>query len=451
MIKIIYLIYIYFVFILIIKILNHFQGKNNINSKYDNNLIKNLKDNFDKKPNTLSHLNKKENKNNHNKIKNNNKIQFIYEDKFNQKNINKNLKNFEELEDEKESNNVSFKYEESEDRMLGYKESKSKMELNFDKNFHPNKIKLKNSVLSNIKRSTNSYMDNPLVIQLIELGTETIYAQRIYQFLHPNDINEALDYLSSTNGIIHHDFVHDRNIDNKNCYLCGKEPEKHLGWKEKSRRSAILDDKKDLKKSERTIMCDICEEDFIPNENNTVAKCKHSYCNDCWYDFISVNIKENKLNAIKCLNHECTEKISDEFIFNIIKNDEVLFRKYKRYKLELKIINDPNKKLCPYPNCDSYLELVDNKIQETKCKNNHKFCFLCLKEPHGKLSCENNLDDSMIEYGKNNFIKKCPKCQIVTEKNGAFNHMTCKICHYQWCWLCNQEYNLDHFDSGKCK
>ena len=38
-----------------------------------------------------------------------------------------------------------------------------------------------------------------------------------------------------------------------------------------------------------------------------------------------------------------------------------------------------------------------------------------------------------------------------TEKNGGCNHMTCKICHYQWCWLCNQEYNMDHFDSGKCK
>jgi hypothetical protein len=69
--------------------------------------------------------------------------------------------------------------------MLGHMESESKIGLNVDKNFHPNKTNFKNSVLSNIKRSTNSYMDNPLVIQLIELGTETIYAQRIYHFLHP--------------------------------------------------------------------------------------------------------------------------------------------------------------------------------------------------------------------------------------------------------------------------
>ena len=137
-------------------------------------------------------------------------------------------------------------------------------------------------------------MDNPLVIQLIELGTEPIYAQRIYQFLYPNDIDEALDYLSKINGIIQHNFVNDRNLKNRNCYLCGEEPEIQLGWKKNSilKRSINLNEEKNLKKSKKTIMCDICGEDFIPNNHNTVAKCKHSYCSDCWYDFISVNIKE---------------------------------------------------------------------------------------------------------------------------------------------------------------
>ena len=62
-------------------------------------------------------------------------------------------------------------------------------------------------------------MDNPLVVQLIDFGVESLYAQRIYQFLHPNDIDEALDYLSRINGIIQHNFVQDRNINNRNCNL----------------------------------------------------------------------------------------------------------------------------------------------------------------------------------------------------------------------------------------
>jgi hypothetical protein len=48
-------------------------------------------------------------------------------------------------------------------------------------------------------------------------------------------------------------------------------------------------------------------------------------------------------------------------------------------------------------------------------------------------------------------VKKCPKCSIITEKNNGCNHITCTKCGYQWCWLCNQEYNVNHFNGGKCK
>ena len=57
----------------------------------------------------------------------------------------------------------------------------------------------------------------------------------------------------------------------------------------------------------------------------------------------------------------------------------------------------------------------------------------------------------MEEYAKNNFVKKCPKCSIITEKNNGCNHITCTKCGYQWCWLCNEEYNANHFLGGKCK
>ena len=132
-------------------------------------------------------------------------------------------------------------------------------------------------------------------------------------------------------------------------------------------------------------------------------------------------------------------------------SDIDLIKKYKRYKLELEIINDPNKKLCPYPNCDSYLELKKIRNKDVACKNNHTFCFECLKKPHGNLPCHENLDKSMEEYAMNNFVKKCPKCSIITEKNNGCNHITCTKCGYQWCWLCNQEYNVNHFLGGKCK
>ena len=201
----------------------------------------------------------------------------------------------------------------------------------------------------------------------------------------------------------------------------------------------------------KKIECEVCNEMFFVNRNNKVEKCGHAFCSNCWYDFLSIKIKENNLPSIKCLKYNCKEKLNEQFIIRLLKSNKDLIMKYKRYKLELEIINDPNKKLCPYPNCDSYLELKQIRNKDVKCKNRHTFCFECLKKPHGKLPCNANWDKSMKEYAMNNFVKKCPKCSIITEKNNGCNHIICTKCEYQWCWLCNQEYNANHFLGGKCK
>ena len=198
-------------------------------------------------------------------------------------------------------------------------------------------------------------------------------------------------------------------------------------------------------------ICPICSENFISTNKNTVEKCKHSFCDDCWYNSLSVKIKENKLTFIKCLDYECQEKISDEFIINLINEDKDLIKKYKKYKLELDIINDPNKKLCPFPNCDSYLILTNKKFKISSCKNKHTYCFFCLRKPHGNLPCKEILDSSLLEFAKNNFVKRCPNCSIITEKNEGCNHITCTKCNYQWCWLCNKQYSFEHYVEGKCK
>ena len=408
-------------------------------------------------------------------------------------------------------------------------------------------------VINSIHESINVEI-NPLVIQLKEFGYDNIYSRRVFYYLHPEDIDEALNYMSFENGIIQHIFIKDRrNISNKKCYICGENEEIHLKKdlnnnisnnekieEEKSEKNdtdsnqikksinnintnndlksssfsfgnktnvnknynnnesftqkeeytnhiknsfnsieevetninnleneisnpnieknkdkemlEIIKSKIKLKPKEEKKECEICNEIFIINEYNKLEKCGHAFCSGCWYDSLSVKIKENKLASIKCLDYKCQEKLPGSFIYDILKEDNDLLKIYKRYKLELEVIENPNKKLCPYPNCDSYLELKDIHIKDVSCLNKHKFCFLCLKKPHGSLPCnENGLDKSVLEYAMNNFVKKCPKCNIIIEKNDGCNHITCTKCGYQWCWLCNGQYNENHFNEGKCK
>ena len=305
--------------------------------------------------------------------------------------------------------------------------------INIINNNNNNNNNINNSQNNNINLSINSAMNNPIVLQLIEFGFNPVYSQRIFNYLHPNNIEEALDYLSFQNGIIQHHYVKDRNDEQNNiCYLCGELKDKHLNnqindslsedIKESNNKSQIQDNNK--KKNPLLKPCQTCYEDFIPNEKNTL-KCGHAFCDDCWYDFFSLKIKENKLTSIKCLDYECQEKPNDDFIINLLNSDNALIEKYKKFKYELDIINDPNKKLCPFPNCNSFLELKDKNNKYVQCLNNHKFCFLCLEKPHGDLPCNQLINKSLNEYAKDNFIKKCPKCNIITEKITGCNHITC--------------------------
>ena len=314
--------------------------------------------------------------------------------------------------------------------------------------------------VSDIISSTNSInsISHPIINQLIEFGYNTLYAKRIFFYYHPQNIEDALNYLSLDNGIIQHHFFPDRNKSKDNiCYLCGEVDNIHLNDvpnnnnnSEDLKTQNITKSSDLLETSENKIECPACCDLFYPNEKNTLKNCGHAFCEDCWEKFLCIKIEENKLTSIKCLDYECQEKPDDEFIMNYLNNNEILIKKYKKFKFELGIINDQNKKLCPFPNCDSYLELKDPNNKYVKCLNNHLFCFICLNKPHGKIACNKYINKSLNEYAEKNFLKKCPKCGIITEKYTGCNHITCSKCNYQWCWLCNKAYTEDHYEQGKC-
>ena len=352
------------------------------------------------------------------------------------------------------------------------------------------KISTENNINNNFieeekNRSFNNdisiYLDSeilPIIDILEEMGYNKIYSKRLLAFYHPKTIEEAMNYFLKEEGIIQHFYIEDRKSIDKLCFLCGEQKEIHLGNipKNNNEESDIFSNilinelinednniNKDLiSKNDINIIndisikkeeCPICMELYIPNEENTINNCGHTFCNDCWFNSLSLKIKENQLSSIKCLKYECQEKLPDEFILKIIKSNKELIDKYKRYKYELDIINDSNKKFCPYPECNSYAELKNIKNKYVKCLNKHEFCFLCLEKPHGTKPCKENdiLDKSLEIFAKNNFLKKCPHCSIVTEKIKGCNHITCAKCQYQWCWLCNGKYEPEHFRKGKCK
>ena len=108
-------------------------------------------------------------------------------------------------------------------------------------------------------------------------------------------------------------------------------------------------------------------------------------------------------------------------------------------------MNDPRVKLCPFPDCESYAYQKGDTNNVTCVENQHKFCFNCLEKWHDGSPCKTEPDPSFKKWQKSNKAKRCPNCKAYIEKVDGCNHITCTYCYYEWCWICGNKYNYDHF------
>ena len=148
------------------------------------------------------------------------------------------------------------------------------------------------------------------------------------------------------------------------------------------------------------------------------------------------------------MQHGCKERLTDDFILHHIKDYSLLINKFTRFKKKLEVLDNPNLKFCPQPNCDGVAERKDENEKYVTCDKGHKFCFVCLKEWHGNKKCSTEIDKDFLLWKKDKIVKQCPKCKFWTEKNSGCNHITCAECKYQWCWLCRGKYSETHFEAG---
>ena len=315
--------------------------------------------------------------------------------------------------------------------------------------------------------------------ELILMGYDVKMVKKVYIFLKPVDINEAIDFLSEENGIYHHDFL-ERHGKNDVCFICGKSAKDHINYEPK-RKSLLetirdslgnskknlnsnninfsknnnlelnIDDQNEDKKSESSVICELCMENITKEEEEkNFLLCKHMFCSDCYLNYLKEKINNNQVSKITCLEHTCGVELDEDFIISHLNGDENLIKKYKKFKIRNQVLTDPNVKFCPIKDCESYAKKEgDNKY--VTCLEGHKFCFICSKPWHGRKKCQDEIDKDFKKWKKNKVIKRCPRCKMWVEKNYGCNHMTCAECHYQWCWLCGGKYSEGHFQYvGRC-
>ena len=313
---------------------------------------------------------------------------------------------------------------------------------------------------------------------LNEMGFERGLILKVYIFLKPRNIENAIELMSEVNGIMMHDFYASPHFNSGKCFICKKDEKFHRNRKGSiintlsgnlfrnndlttpdNNSSGSFDDDDDFKScisledkyEDSDDKCMICYSNLSTKEmSENKNKCGHICCDNCWLLFLKEEIENAKVAAIHCFFYKCQEILTEQFVLGKIQNNSTLIKKYHEFKKKSQILSNKNQKFCPSPNCPGYLERKEGEDKYVSCEKGHKYCFVCLKPWHGTSKCDEEVDKDFQLWKKGKVIKQCPNCKFWTEKNKGCNHMTCAECKYQWCWLCEGKYTTDHFGKGQC-
>jgi len=165
-------------------------------------------------------------------------------------------------------------------------------------------------------------------------------------------------------------------------------------------------------------------------------------------------VRDESELSIQCMAEGCALVAPDAFIASVLAGDEHKATMARFHELDIRhfVASNPNLKYCPAPSCTFTVSCpaaaskssLATVVPTVACEAQHKFCFGCsIDGDHRPVICsiakmwlKKCHDDSETANWIKSNTKECSKCQSTIEKNGGCNHMTCKKCKYEFCWVC---------------
>lgn len=193
--------------------------------------------------------------------------------------------------------------------------------------------------------------------------------------------------------------------------------------------------------------CDICCEDG-EGLLSFAIKCGHRYCVDCYRHYLTQKIREEGEAArIQCPSDGC-HRIIDARSLDILVTAN-LSERYRELLQRTYVEDKETLKWCPGPDCQNAIDCPVKKkdlhkvVPTVVCECKTRFCFGCSLKDHQPAPCElvkmwlkKCADDSETANWISANTKECPRCNSTIEKNGGCNHMTCRKCKHEFCWMC---------------
>ncbi|KAJ3424857.1 e3 ubiquitin-protein ligase ari5-related [Anaeramoeba flamelloides] len=191
----------------------------------------------------------------------------------------------------------------------------------------------------------------------------------------------------------------------------------------------------------KDMLCQVCFTALEPKKYYCM-RCQHGFCLTCWRSYLKTKIESGEVGKIQCQGYKCTELVHETIIKKIVTKE--LFKKYMYFIATSFVDLNPNLTWCTQKGCNKVLpkEMI-LRGSNVVCSCNNRFCFYCKKEAHSPATCEESekwekksKDDSETMNWIISNTQTCPKCRVSIEKNQGCNHMTCRNCKYEFCWIC---------------
>mmetsp|Transcript_16160 Transcript_16160/g.22268 ORF Transcript_16160/g.22268 Transcript_16160/m.22268 type:complete len:639 (-) Transcript_16160:209-2125(-) len=190
-----------------------------------------------------------------------------------------------------------------------------------------------------------------------------------------------------------------------------------------------------------TFKCRICCDSECDRLQTFSLGCEHLFCLSCYSEYLKNQVLDGPACVFAhCPEHKCKQVVTKS-VFHSLLNDKKDIDKYDLYSIRNFIEVSKNMKYCPAPRCEKVA--IGSGVSTVRCACSYPFCFRCGEEAHEPCSCPQLSEwneKCMNESETANWIlantRKCPSCNTRIEKNQGCNHMTCRLCKHEFCWIC---------------
>ena len=184
--------------------------------------------------------------------------------------------------------------------------------------------------------------------------------------------------------------------------------------------------------------CEICLLDINPADGLILKDCIHRFCKAC----IINTIKYSTEAEIRCPHPDCLGVITDREIRCFISYEDydvLLDRSLRQAEISMKASYH-----CKTLNCIGWVEVNSKKIERFRCQVCMKINCIPCQAVHESFTCRQYREEWKMEIQqskrlietlmKEKKIKKCPKCNVLIEKNLGCDHIKCIKCQQDFQW-----------------